>query len=111
MKEANQYLSKKCLEINNKNKSTYICSSINLNRYKPMKKYENNNPVNVGWTGTFSTKIYLKVIEPVIQKISKIRDINFIVIGDFNSNDVELYVRRSIAGYLWDWLKDSANLV
>ena len=25
--------------------------------------------------------------------------------------DVDLYVRRSFAGYLWDWLKDSANLI
>jgi len=28
-----------------------------------------------------------------------------------NENDVDLYVRRSFAGYLWDWLKDSANLI
>ncbi len=26
-------------------------------------------------------------------------------------NDVDLYVRRSFAGYLWDWIKDSANLI
>ena len=26
-------------------------------------------------------------------------------------NDVDLYVRRSFAGYLWDWLKDSAKLI
>ena len=34
----------------------------------------------------FSTKKYLKIIEPVIQEISKIRNINFIVIGDFDYN-------------------------
>ena len=28
-----------------------------------------------------------------------------------SENDVDLYVRRSFAGYLWDWLKDSAKLV
>ena len=28
-----------------------------------------------------------------------------------SENDVDLYVRRSFAGYLWDWLKDSGKLV
>ena len=28
-----------------------------------------------------------------------------------SENDVDLYVRRSFAGYLWDWLKDSAKLI
>ena len=28
-----------------------------------------------------------------------------------NKNDVDLFVRRSFAGYLWDWLKDSAKLI
>ena len=28
-----------------------------------------------------------------------------------SENNVDLYVRRSFAGYLWDWLKDSAKLV
>jgi len=28
-----------------------------------------------------------------------------------NEYNVELYVRRSFANYLWDWLKDSANLI
>jgi len=28
-----------------------------------------------------------------------------------SENDVDLYVRRSFADYLWDWLKDSAKLI
>ena len=28
-----------------------------------------------------------------------------------NENNVDLYVRRSFANYLWDWIKDSANLI
>ena len=28
-----------------------------------------------------------------------------------NENDIDLYVRRSFAKHLWDWLKDSASLV
>ena len=28
-----------------------------------------------------------------------------------NEKNVDLYVRRSIAGYLWGWLKDSARLI
>ena len=34
-----------------------------------------------------------------------------VTINRRSENDVDLYVRRSFAGYLWDWLKDSAKLV
>ena len=34
-----------------------------------------------------------------------------VTIHQKNENEVDLYVRRSVAGYLWDWLKDSAKLV
>ena len=72
-----------CNNLTNKKNSNYICASINLDRYKPIIK-QNKKTISIGWTGTFSTKKYLKVIEPVIKKLSKIRNINFIVISDFD---------------------------
>ena len=80
---SSKYLETFCNNLTNKNNSNYICASINLDRYKPIIK-QNKKTISIGWTGTFSTKKYLKVIEPVIKKLSKIRNINFIVISDFD---------------------------
>ena len=80
---SSEYMENFCNKLSNKNNSNYICASINLNRYHPINT-KNKSVINIGWTGTFSTKKYLKIIEPVIQEISRIRNINFIVIGDFN---------------------------
>ena len=72
-----------CNNLNGKNNSTYICASINLERYKPNLNNNSNKKISIGWTGTFSSQYFLKIIEPYIQEISKIRNIEFIVIGDF----------------------------
>jgi len=45
-----------------------------------------------------------KVIQTILNHVD-------VTIHQRSENDVELYVRRSFAGYLWDWLKDSAKLV
>ena len=44
-----------------------------------------------------------KVIQTVLNHVD-------VTIHRKNKNNIDLYVRRSFAGYLWDWLKDSANL-
>jgi len=45
-----------------------------------------------------------KVVQTILNHVD-------VTIHRKNENDVDLYVRRSFAGYLWDWLKDSANLI
>ena len=45
-----------------------------------------------------------KVVQTILNHVD-------VTIHRKNENDVDLYVRRSFAGYLWDWLKDSAKLV
>ncbi len=67
-------------EINKKNNWTYICASIEVDRYN--KSLLNNSKITIGWTGTFSSMNYLKKIENVIEKISRIRDIEFIIISN-----------------------------
>ena len=39
--------------------STFISSSIDVNRFIPVNKYENKSVPIIGWTGTFSSKEYL----------------------------------------------------
>jgi len=45
-----------------------------------------------------------KVVQTILNHV-------YVTIHRKSENDVDLYVRRSFAGYLWDWLKDSARLV
>jgi len=45
-----------------------------------------------------------KVIQTILNHVD-------VTIHRRSENDVDLYVRRSFAGYLWDWLKDSAKLI
>jgi len=45
-----------------------------------------------------------KVVQTILNHID-------VTIYRKSENDVDLYVRRSFAGYLWDWLKDSAQLI
>ena len=45
-----------------------------------------------------------KVVQTILNHVD-------VTIHQKSENDADLYVRRSFAGYLWDWLKDSAKLV
>jgi len=45
-----------------------------------------------------------KVVQTILNHVD-------VTIHQRSENDVDLYVRRSFAGYLWDWLKDSAQLI
>jgi len=45
-----------------------------------------------------------KGVQPILKHVD-------VKIHRKNENDVDLYVRRSFAAYLWDWLKDSAYLI
>ena len=45
-----------------------------------------------------------KVVQTILNHVD-------VTIHRRSENDVDLYVRRSFAGYLWSWLKDSAKLV
>ena len=80
---SSKYLEDWCNQYTGNNNAKYICASINTDRYTLTKHYSKKT-INIGWTGTFSTKKYLKIIEPIIKKIALIRSIKFIVIGDFS---------------------------
>ena len=43
-----------------------------------------------------------KVVQTILNNVD-------VTIHRRSENDVDLYVRRSFAGYLWNWLKDSAS--
>ena len=72
-----------CRELNDYNQSTYISSSINTERFVPNNSYRNDHKIVIGWTGTFSTQLYLDLLRPVFIELKKHRDFKLIVIGDF----------------------------
>jgi sarcosine oxidase subunit gamma len=45
-----------------------------------------------------------KVVQTILNHVD-------VTIHKKNENNVDLYVRRSFANHLWNWLKDSANLI
>ena len=45
-----------------------------------------------------------KVVQTILNHVD-------VTIHQKNENNIDLYARRSFAGYLWDWLKDSASLI
>ena len=70
-------------ELNKMNQSTFISSSIDVNRFTPKNNYQNKNKPTVGWTGTFSSKEYLELLTPVFLKLAKKIEFKLRIIGNF----------------------------
>lgn len=78
------FLNEICLEINRRRACTYISSSVDTDRFVPANSYSNEGTVVVGWTGSFSTRIYLDLLRPVFQSLAKRRRFRLRVIGNFD---------------------------
>lgn len=78
------FLNDDCLAINEKKAATYITSSVDTERFKPATPYSNAGKVTVGWTGTFSSKIYLDLLRPVFARLAERVDFRLLVIGNFD---------------------------
>ncbi|MBX9866151.1 MAG: glycosyltransferase family 4 protein [Burkholderiales bacterium] len=88
------FLNEYCLKVNLKRASTYISSSINTDLFVPANSYSNGDIVTIGWTGTFSTKVYLDLLRDVFVRLSKKCRFKLRVIGNFDYElpDVDLEV-------------------
>ena len=60
-----------------------ISSSVDSNRFIPTNTYNNNKIVTIGWTGTFSSKIYLDLLRDVFFELNKRINFRLRVIGNF----------------------------
>lgn len=73
-----------CYKLNKYSYCTYIPCSLNINYFLPSKKNSNfNETINIGWTGTFSSKSYLDSIKNVFIRLNKIKKFRLIIIGNF----------------------------
>lgn len=77
------FLNDYCLGINCNKACTYITSSVNTDRFLPVNSYSNSSKVTIGWTGTFSSKIYLDLLRNVFLELRKRCDFRLRVIGNF----------------------------
>jgi glycosyltransferase involved in cell wall biosynthesis len=77
------YLNDYCRKINRNKAATYISSSVDTDRFLPVKSYNNKKKVTIGWTGTFSSKIYLDLLGNVFAQLNKRIDFKLRVIGNF----------------------------
>lgn len=84
-------LKSKCSLISKKNNCFFIPPSLNLQRYIPKKNYL-NSILTIGWTGTFSSKKYLDIVLPILEKLSKIRKFKFVIISNFHFDSKNLKI-------------------
>jgi glycosyltransferase involved in cell wall biosynthesis len=78
------FLNDECMNRNEKRACTYITSSIDAERYKPALRYDNESGVVIGWTGTFSSRVYLDMLGPIFQTLARRRKFRLLVIGNFD---------------------------
>ncbi|MFL6727018.1 MAG: glycosyltransferase family 4 protein [Sphingomicrobium sp.] len=78
------FLNNACERINEWKACTYISSSVDTDRFVPANRYNNDSVVTIGWTGTFSTRVYLDLLRPVFRELTKRRRFRLRVIGNFD---------------------------
>lgn len=90
------FLNQTCMQINERKACTYISSSVDTDRFVPANRYTNDVTPTIGWTGTFSTRVYLDLLRPVFQKLARRRTFRLRVIGnfDYSLDGVDLEVIR-----------------
>jgi len=90
------FLNDFCLEINRKRSCTYISSSVDTDRFVPAEKSGAERRLTIGWTGTFSTKVYLDLLRNVFKELAQKVPYRLRVIGnfDYTLDGVDLEVIR-----------------
>ena len=77
------FLNDYCLGLNKLSSCSYISSSIDSDKFFPTNSYSNDKKIVIGWTGTFSSKIYLDLLRNVFFDLAKRYDFKLRVIGNF----------------------------
>jgi glycosyltransferase involved in cell wall biosynthesis len=63
-------------------RTTDISSTINTETYLPKSAYSQERPLVLGWSGSFSTSPYLKLLEKPLRELRKRVEFKLLVIGD-----------------------------
>ena len=62
--------------------TTDISSTINTETYQPVNKYQNDNMLTIGWSGSHSTSKYVYLLKEVLLEVYKSHKFKLLVIGD-----------------------------
>ena len=73
-----------CIDLNKKQKCTYIPCSLDTERFKLKLENEPKEKIVIGWTGTFSSIMYLDTLKDVLKELSLKNDFLLKIIGNFN---------------------------
>jgi glycosyltransferase involved in cell wall biosynthesis len=86
---------------------TVVPSTIDTVRYGSAPRPPNPVPV-IGWTGSYSTVQYLRLIRPVLERLRKRREFRFVVVGGqgFTADGVEVEHRAWRSATEADDLRD-----
>jgi len=75
-----------CIGLNKNQKCTYIPCSLDTQRFTLKPKDKLNQKVVIGWTGTFSSIMYLDTLKDVFKELSQKKEFLLKIIGNFNYN-------------------------
>ena len=79
-----------CKNLNTYNRSIFISSSIDIERFIPKKRQDNKKKITIGWTGTQSSKPYLDLLKQTLLDLRKEREFRFLIISNFDYEFPEL---------------------
>jgi len=77
------FLNEYCLRLSRATACTYVSSSVDTDRFLPANRYLNDRKITIGWTGTFSSRAYLDLLQDVFAKLNERCDFRLRVIGNF----------------------------
>jgi glycosyltransferase involved in cell wall biosynthesis len=78
------FLQHEALKFNRAGNCTYITSSVDTDHFVPRNARPDYPKVVVGWTGTFSSRPFIDMIAPMLRELTKRRDFEFRIIGNFD---------------------------
>lgn len=92
-------LNEDCKKRNKFANSTYISSSLDHKRFIPALR--NQKKITIGWTGTYSSFKYFKLIEPILCSLKSKYNFHVTVIGNFE------YANKNLDIEIIQWNLDS----
>ncbi len=81
---ASPFVNDACMELNKAKACTLIPPSVDTDRFVPANLYKNDHRIVVGWTGTFSSKVYLEGLEETLRELATRAPFTLKVIGNFD---------------------------
>jgi L-malate glycosyltransferase len=95
------FLNDDCLKLNKNKSCIFISDAMDIKKYVPANNYKNDKDIVIGWTGTFSSMMYLDLLRDVFLELNKQIKFKLLIIGNFT------YDLPGIDLKLIQWSKES----